>query len=240
MPKSKIDIAALWGLRDPREAPAYSVTEAAQYLCMPKQTIRAWVQGTSYSHKGSKRRFHPVIQLPASGTLLLSFFNLTEVHVLRALRTRHAIQLPLIRKALQYVKLEFGWDRPLIQQEFKTDGVRLFVEKLGRLVDASGGGQLVMREVMVHLERLEWENNLVARLYPFTRLDPVGGPKSALIDPRYSFGRPILAGSRITTALIAERYKAGESIEALADDYGCSHLEIEEGIRCELRLGTAA
>ena len=240
MAKSKIDVAALWGVRDPREVPAYSVAEAAHYLSMPKQTIRAWVQGTSYTHKGAKRRFHQVIQLPVPGTLLLSFFNLAEVHVLRALRTRHEIKLPLIRKALQFVHKEFGWERPLIQQEFKTDGVRLFVEKLGQLVEASGGGQIVIRDVMVHLERLEWEDNLVARLYPFTRRNPVDAPKSVLIDPRFSFGRPILVGSRIATAVIAERYKAGESIEGLAEDYGCSPLEIEEGIRCELQLGTAA
>jgi len=160
--------------------------------------------------------------------------------VLRALRTKHAIKLPYIRKALDFVKVQFGWNRPLIQQEFKTDGVRLFIEKLDNLVEASAGGQIVMREVMVHLERLEWENNLVARLYPFTRPNPLDAPKSVIIDPKFAFGRPILKDSRIATAVIAERYKAGESITALAEDYGCSHLEIEEGIRCELRLNTAA
>src|SRR5258705_896434 len=94
MAKSKIDIAALWGCDDPREVPAYSIAEAAHYLCMPKQTIRAWVLGTSYTHKGTRRKFKQVIQLPVPGSSLLSFFNLAEVHVLRALRTRHAIQLP--------------------------------------------------------------------------------------------------------------------------------------------------
>jgi uncharacterized protein (DUF433 family) len=39
--------------------------------------------------------------------------------------------------------------------------------------------------------------------------------------------------------VIAERYKAGESIDALADDYGRSRLEIEEAIRCELEVQAA-
>lgn len=240
MAKSKIDIAKLWDFDDPREVPAYSTADAAHYLCMPQETVRAWVRGTSYGTRGHKRRFRPVIQFPVADTPLLSFFNLAEVHVLRALRTKHEIRLPVIRKALDFVKEKYGWERPLLQQDFKTDGVRLFVDHLGKVVEASAGGQIIMESVMAHLERLEWENNLVARLYPFTRLSPLNAPKSVIIDPRHSFGRPILAEARIATAVIAERYKGGESIDALADDYGCDHLEIEEGIRCELRLSAAA
>ena len=58
-----------------------------------------------------------------------------------------------------------------------------------------------------------------------------------VIDPRVSSGRPVLVGSGIPTAVIAERYKAGESIDQLADDYGRERLDIEdieEAIRCEL------
>jgi uncharacterized protein (DUF433 family) len=232
MPKLKLNLADLWKFADPRDIPAYTIPEAAHYLCIPKATLRAWVLGqTGFEH---------VIDLPHPESHLLSFYNLAEAHVLRSLRTTHAIQLPRIRKALNYVKRKFGWKRPLIQQEFKTDGLHLFVERLGQVIVASEAGQLALREVMMHLERLEWEHNIAARLYPFTRTDPHEAPKSVIIDPRHSFGRPILRNARVATAIIAERYKAGESIQALADDYGCTHLDIEEGIRCELRLGTAA
>jgi uncharacterized protein (DUF433 family) len=54
-----------------------------------------------------------------------------------------------------------------------------------------------------------------------------------------SFGRPVLAGTGIPTAVIAERYKAGESMDDLADDYGRRRLEIEEAIRCELSVEAA-
>ena len=43
----------------------------------------------------------------------------------------------------------------------------------------------------------------------------------------------------IATAVIAERYKAGESVDQLAEDYGRNRLEIEEAIRCELPLEAA-
>jgi len=53
---------------------------------------------------------------------------------------------------------------------------------------------------------------------------------------RLSFGRPIIAGTNIATSIIAERYKAGESMEELAKDYGCRREQVEEAVRCELAL----
>ena len=47
-------------------------------------------------------------------------------------------------------------------------------------------------------------------------------------------------GSGIPTAVIAERYKAGESIADLAEDYGEDPLNIEEAVRCELQPAKAA
>lgn len=77
------------------------------------------------------------------------------------------------------------------------------------------------------------------KLYPFTREHKADEPKTIVIDPYISFGRPVLAGTGIATTIIAQRYKAGESIEELAEDYGRSRSEIEEAIRCELWLEAA-
>jgi len=241
MAKNKLKLADVWDYEDPRHVPAYSVSEVAHYLCMPKTTVRAWVAGTKYtSRTGTQRKFRQVLELPKPEVALLSFFNLVEVHALRSLRVIHNIDLPKIRQALDFVKERFGWDRPLIHQGFMTDGVSLFVEHLGKIIDVAAQGQIVIREVMSHLQRIEWESSIAARLYPFTRLNIENAPMSVFIDPRYSFGRPILKESRIATAVIAGRYKAGDSMDDLALDYGCSRLEIEEAVRCELPIKAAA
>lgn len=44
----------------------------------------------------------------------------------------------------------------------------------------------------------------------------------------------MIAETGIATSVLAERLKAGESIEYLAYDYNCDRLKIEEAIRCEL------
>ncbi len=45
----------------------------------------------------------------------------------------------------------------------------------------------------------------------------------------------MISGTGLATEVIAERYKAGESIKSLANDYGRDSEEIEEAIRCELQ-----
>jgi uncharacterized protein (DUF433 family) len=232
MMKPKLRVSDVLEYSDPREMPAYSVGEASHYLGIPPSTIRAWVRGAA--------RFQRVLDLPKPQYALLSFFNLVEAHTLRSLRVVHGIDLKIIRDSLDYVKEKLGWERPLIQEKFKTDGVRLFVERLDKILDVAAQGQVVIKEVMTHLERIEWEDEIAARLYPFTRVNTEDAPKNVLIDPRYSFGRPILRTSHVATAIIADRYKAGDSMDDLALDYGCTRLDIEEAVRCELPLKAAA
>jgi len=93
----------------------------------------------------------------------------------------------------------------------------------------------VRRQLGHPLERIGWGNDgAPAKLFPFTRKRRPDDPKVIVIDPTLAFGRPVLAGTGIATAVIAERYKAGESIGALANDYGRKDLDVEEAIRWEL------
>jgi uncharacterized protein (DUF433 family) len=172
---------------------------------------------------------------------LLSFLNLVEAHVLCAIRRDHQIALPSARRAVAYVERELGIKHPLASQRFETDGVNLFVQQYGRLINASQQGQLALRELLsAYLHRIERDHqDRAARLFPFTRRGEPEEPRMIVIDPRVSFGRPVLAGTGIPTSAIAERYKAGESIEALARDYARERSEIEEAVRCELPLEAA-
>lgn len=58
-----------------------------------------------------------------------------------------------------------------------------------------------------------------------------------VIDPRISFGRPIVAGSGIPTSAIVQRYLAGEGYEHLANDYRLGVEQIQEAVRCEIPVG---
>jgi uncharacterized protein (DUF433 family) len=227
--------------RDLRDQPAYGIVEAAHYLGIPQATLRSWVMGRHYPTETGKRFFKPIIELPDREHRLLSFVNLVEVHVLDALRRAHGVPLSHVRKSVDYLQNRLGAKHPLAHEKFATDGVDLFVERFGKLMNITREGQLVIKELIeTYLQRVERDPvGIPIRLYPFTRERNPEEPRAIVIDPYVSFGRPVLAGTGIATTVIAQRYKAGESIAELAEDYGRSRSEIEEAIRCELWLDAA-
>jgi uncharacterized protein (DUF433 family) len=225
---------------DLRLVPAYSVAEAAHYLRMPEGTLHSWVVGRLYPVAGRSKRSGPLIHLDDSERQYLSFINLVEAHVLAAIRRRHGVKLPKVRSALDYVRRQFRVEHPLINQSFQTDGLDLFVERYGDLINASREGQRAMKEIIgVYLKRIEWDaKGLPIKLYPFTRdtqaeVAPASDPRVVVMNPAISFGRPVIAGTGIPVSSIYERYKAGDSVADLAQNFRLEISEIEEAIRCE-------
>lgn len=223
-------------MTDPRHVGAYGIAEAAHYLSLPPATLRTWVRGRSYPTAEGRQFSEPLIQLPTPEEPLLSFTNLVEAHVLKAIRRRHGVSMQKVRPALLYLETELSVTHPLAHQELLTDGVHLFVERFGQLVNLSQSGQLTMRDLLeAHLRRIEHDTQgLAARLFPFSRGEALDVPRIVVVDPRISFGRPVIAGTSVRTEVIASRLKAGESIQGLAEDYSVEVAEIEEAIRYEL------
>ena len=211
---------------DPRLLPAYSVAEAAQYLRMPEETLRSWVTGRLYPVSGQQRRSKPLIRWDDPKRQYLSFINLVEAHVLAAIRRQHGVKLPKVRRALDYVRREFHIERPLIDQALQTNGLDLFVERYGQLINVSREGQQAMKEIIsVYLQRIERDAaGLPIKLYPFTRdtdsdAMPRSGPRAVVMTPPVSFGRPVIAGTGIPASAVYERCKACDSVADLVRDF---------------------
>ena len=231
----KLDVEQL------RRTPAYSFGEAAHYLSMPTATLRAWCVGQK---QGQKREFVRLIDLDGSPKEGLSFLNLVEAHVLAAIRRVHNVSLLKVRDALNYVKRELRIDRPLLSPKFKTDGVEMFVEELGNLLNVTTHVYSFDEIMRAYLKRIHRDvKGAPVKLYPFLRKEDIekpSAPSPVEIDPRVAFGRPVLVGRAVPTAVLADRFKAGDSIEDLAGDFEVSSFDIQEAIRCELDRREAA
>lgn len=217
---------------DLRAVPAYDIVDAARYLRMPKSTLRAWFLG----QKLFARVLEPAVRAP----LTLSFLNLAEAHILGAIRREHEVSLQHVRIALDTLHRLFpSSGNPLISRPFSTDGVDLFVQAYGELVNISRNGRRSLGQALqAHIRRVEWnDGELPTRLFPFTATSQSDTEaRTVVIDPSIAFGRRVIFGTGIRTEIVAERYAAGERIDEIARDYGRSTAEIEDAIRSEFAL----
>lgn len=217
----------LYGHRDPREIAAYPQVEAARYAGVPLATLRRWI--------GEREDTPAVIELPMDSDGQLSFYNLVEAFVLGGLRRRHNIPLQQLRRDVcELRRLHPDVAHPLADLDLSTFARHVFVDSSRDLTNVSRGGQLAIVDLLrPFLERVEKDRMGVVRLFPVTRADPDKSPRLITIDPRVAFGRPVIAGTGIPTAVIHERWKAGDSVAALAEDYDRTPDEIEEALRYE-------
>jgi uncharacterized protein (DUF433 family) len=215
------------------DQPAYGLPEAAVYLKVPYTTLRYWLTGFG--------KLPPIIKPVESGPIRLSFLNLLECHALAGMRKIYNLKLPKVRSALRKISKDFPQTHPLIYEVFKTDRRDLFIERLGRTINISQPyDQMSLDFYRVHLERVEIDPKGLFRFFPFVVEPRSSEPKIIEINPRIGFGKPVIAGTAISTAIIASRFNARESISALAEEYGCTPQQIEEAIRWERALPVAA
>ena len=143
---------------DPREQPAYPLSEAARYLRVPAATLRAWTLGRAYPTSRGGGQFKPLIRPAQGDPPTLSFSNLIEAHVLRALRTEHGVPLKELRQALEFAERELDIKRLLLRPDLRSRAGQVFLARYGQLINLSASGQLAMRQVLEqHLDRVTWD-----------------------------------------------------------------------------------
>jgi uncharacterized protein (DUF433 family) len=234
---------SLYGGRDPRELPAYPLDFAASLLLLPKSTLKAWVFGAEWKPKSQARRmFVPLIDPPDRSQQMLSFVNLVEAHVLKAVRRKYLVHMVKVREAIEDLKRQFNTPHPLADVDLLAGGKDLFLKEHEQLLNITMGRNLAMDFLEVYLSRIGRDGALRAtKLYPFV-VEPIRVGKRMIeqdtskviaIDPYVSYGRPVIDGTGIPTDAIAERFWGGDSVDDLIEDFARTKREIEDALRYE-------
>jgi uncharacterized protein (DUF433 family) len=221
--------------QDLRDVPAYPLVDAARYLHLPASTLRRWVNGWSYPTSEGEQHSHRLLDVHRSGrSYVLSFNNLIEAHVLASMRFDHKVAMPRVRQALTWVSSQLDIRRPLLNARFESDGISLFVEHLGQVLDVSTfHGQVQIAEaVRSYLRRVERDpEGVPIRLFPWVR--PTSNDKTISIDPRFGFGRPVIAGTGVPTRVLFEQFQGGDNVAFLAEDYELQAQQVIDALRFE-------
>lgn len=211
------------------DTPIYGLVDAAHYLRLPYQTLRYWTKGS--------KSVEPIVKLASYDPPRVSFNNLLEVHMLSGMRKDYNLRLPKVRQALRTLAKLYPSPHPLIDREFETNRVDVFIREYGDdLLNLNRPHQRGFGEFLeLYMERIERADNGMLRFFPFVEVQSKSEPKIIMMNPAVSFGRPVISGTGIPTSVIASRFHARESISDLAEEYGRTDQEIEEAIRWESR-----
>jgi uncharacterized protein (DUF433 family) len=200
--------------------PTYGMAEAALYLRLPYQRVRSWTKDSG-------------LILPGPNGLL-SFNNLLELHVINGLRKQYALPLPRIRQAVEEYGRSCASEHPLLDPNLQTDGFYLFLREGEKYINLSRSGQFAIPAIVsLYLRRIERHAEEI-RFFPFVVNDSEDEPRHVQISPTVAFGKPVLAGTGVTTEVIAGRFLSRDSIADLAEEYAVDQSKIEDALRWEL------
>ena len=233
--------------QNPVEAPLYTFSDAVHYLRVPEFALFALLGRGHFDREDffhCCRCFRPSSPISWDQDIFsfrddvpdkISFLTLTRLFVYSFLfRAPHNLErfnhwnsseITHLFEALRDAwRAQPSFDDPdpnRILKQFQSYATRL-----------THLGQEDLRKLIVlHLERVEFEDRLPLRFYPFSRDPEPDAPRFVVIDPKLRFGRPIVKGA--PTDVLAERWRAGDSAQILAEDYGLTTDEVDEALRYE-------
>lgn len=217
---------------DAFDVPLYTPTEAANILDLPPSTFRNWASGYTDSRKHKHAGLITRID-SGRGKPSIPFVGLTEGLVLSAFR-ESGVPMQRIRPALQRIKDEMGLEHALASKRLYTDGVEILynygqagneaAKDVQRLVVVRNGQHVLNEVVEDYLKQIEFDTDGYARLVHAPRYRDSG--VDVIVDPTRGFGQPIVAKTATRVMDIVSRIKAGDGIEAVADDFGLDDDEV--------------
>jgi uncharacterized protein (DUF433 family) len=216
----------------------YTVADASRLTRVSPPRIRRWLKGYEFKVKHGRHRSSAVwnSQLePIDHAMALDFLDLLEIRAVDAF-----IDAGVSWKDLRRIHAEarqwLGTAHPFCTNRFATDGHTIFME----LQETNHGVMLWdMRDVQrvfdkiirPFLKNVEFDRGKVPR-----RWWPRGRSRQVALDPRRSFGHPIIFREGIPTRVLARSARANNSVEEVARWFQINPACIREAVDFEQAL----
>lgn len=208
----------------------FTPREVSTYLEIPQSTVYYWLRSSS---TGKVPLVHH-IESERRGAASVPFAALIEAFVLRALRNQLHFTKRQIADTVADVRDNFGTDFALASRRIATDGIDIFIRHNDGEFARVGDHQVLLREVVGnYLKFITWsaETEYAERL----RLPAFGEGAEVIVDPRFSWGAPVVARNKVPVDAVLDLWASGEPMAIVADEYGLSVPEVEEICRVGLK-----
>lgn len=208
----------------------YALSEVARYAEIAPTTVSSWFKPRS---DGNGRGPLFTSDYRSVGEdYAVSFLNLIEVYVARFFRLQ-GVTAPRIRRVYGALKSELSSSHPFARQDLYTDGIDIF-RRVGEEVNVpemvdvlTKPKQSVFGEWRAYLGQFDYiQQTKLAFRWRIAN--------GVVIDPRISFGKPVVGSAGITTFVLANQYAANHRNAALvADLYAVSEEDVLNAVRFE-------
>lgn len=204
----------------------YSISEAARLAGTSGQNISRWFRGMRRSDQVYPALFSDR-QRSFDEAISLSFLEVIEVIAVSAFR-QAGVASGRIRSARDFALSHLSDSYPFASYEFKVRGARLLHEYERRHPDEQSGSMAVdighaaaqwILNGFDEVARMSIEYGSPEQTPWAVRYYPCGRDGHLVIDPRYGSGRVTMIGHNVLAETVAGRYRGGDSIEFIAQDY---------------------
>lgn len=206
--------------------PLYTRAEAAHFLGIPEASLGRWVKESSL-----------VTAIPTvHGYATIPFVGLAEAYTLQALR-RRGLPLQRIRPALDRLQTEIGIEHALASERLYTDGAEVLFRYRAESGDDSVDDLVVVRKqqpvfveaISDYLHKIEYAGGYAQR-FPLPGFDGA----HVFVDPERSFGQPVFRNGGARVGDVLDLFRAGESLNVVAEEFGLPSTELEAVVRASL------
>ena len=224
--------------------PLYTLSEASTYLRVPRATLTTWADGYE-QHRRDRAVARTVkgapiitaIDAAQRGYACLPFIGIAEAYVLNAFR-QAGVPMQRIRPSLDWLVKHVG-PHALASKNLYTDGAEVlweFAQQSGeddpdgavaRGLIVPRSGQYVFKEIVEHyLRQISFGNGKYADLIRLPQYQHA----NVVLDPKRGYGQPVFGNSGIRVADALGPLRAGESFDAVAEDYGVPASELRDAL----------
>lgn len=190
----------------------YSLNQAARLVGEEPRSLRRWLLGYSRKYKGDQVQSAPLWQTQLQGDAfpdeVIGFQDLLELRMVAAF-IKHGVSLKVIRATVDAASKNFGRAYPLTNQQFLTDGKRIFLQAIA---ESSG------EEHLIDLVQKQFVFSDIIKPSLYAGIDygsdgavrwfPMGRRKTIVLDPALQFGAPIVSHTGVPTDTIYASYLA--------------------------------
>lgn len=219
------------------ETGLYTVAEASRLTGVPAATFRRWVFGYARARASGRVEYGPIAPPEIGkidGQYIVGFRDLLEARVVQAFR-ESGVSWHVIHLAARNAQTAARLSHPFLSKRFRTDGRTIFIES------AKAAGDLELLDLAKNqhafhsviapslFKQIEFDSDDEA-----IRWYPLWPRKTVVLDPRRSFGRPLV--SNVPADTLAATARAEKSLEVAARLYNTSSDRVREAIEWQDRL----